>query len=59
MNSQAQISGYLAPNWYFYSAPLIGVIWILPLKLWGGLNLHKTHKYDLDEDILLVNNPRS
>ena len=58
MNSQTQISGYLAPNGYFYSAPY----WChmnTASKIVRELNLHKTHKYDLDEDILLVNNPRS
>ena len=54
MNSQAQISGYLAPNGYFYNAPY----WChmnTASKIVRGLNLHKTHKYDLDEDVLLLN----
>ena len=54
MNSQAQISGYLAPNGYFYNAPY----WChmnTASKIVKELNLHKTHKYDLDEDIILLN----
>ena len=54
MNSQAQISGYLAPNGYFYSSPY----WChmnTASKIVRVLNLHKTHKYDLDEDMLLLN----